>query len=141
LDWRYLFLSFDGRISRQPFWMAFFLAVGAEFACELLVRPLESGERLAAIVSLAFAYQQFAVCAKRGHDRNIDLRVIGAFFLFSVILDFLTVVGLSGTQEQPSTLLLTLGLPYSLFGVVLLIELGFRRGTHGENRFGADPLA
>jgi len=140
VNWSYLFLSFDGRISRQPFWIAFLIATGAELSCHLLVLPLESGERLSAIISLAFAYPEFAVFAKRGHDRNIPPTVIGAFFLLSVFMDFLMVVGLGGTRGEPSAILLTLGLPWAIFSVVLFIELGLRRGTRGPNRFGPDPL-
>ncbi len=141
MDWSYLFFSFDGRLTRQPFWIAFLIVFGLELTSHLLVYPLESGDRLSAIVSLAYTYPEFAVFAKRGHDRNIPPRVIGAFFLLSAFMDFLVVLGLGGTREEPSALLLTLGLPWSLFAVVLLIELGLRRGTKGPNRFGPDPLA
>ena len=141
MNWSYLFFSFDGRISRQPFWIAFIAIAGLELACEFSVYQLESGERLSAIVSLAFAYPQFAVCAKRGHDRNISPRVIGAFFLLSVTMDFLVVLGFGGTREEPSALLFALGVPWVLFAGALLIELGTRRGTPGPNPYGPDPLA
>lgn len=101
---------------------------------------MENSARLSAIASLAFTYPEFAVCVKRGHDRNISWLVIGAFFLTSVFLDFLTVLGLVGTTDEPGAVLLTLGLPWLLLGVVLLVELGFRPGTRGPNRFGPDPL-
>ena len=141
MDWTYLFFSFDGRIGRQPFWLAFLVVFGLELACYSLVFQMESGDRLGAILSLAFTYPEFAVWAKRGQDRNISPQVIGAFFLFSVLIDFLFVLGLAGTREAPSALLIVLNLPVMLFGVVLLIELGFRPGTRGPNRFGRDPLA
>jgi uncharacterized membrane protein YhaH (DUF805 family) len=32
-------------------------------------------------------------------------------------------------------------LPFALLAVVLIVELGFRRGTIGPNQFGPDPLA
>ena len=31
-------------------------------------------------------------------------------------------------------------LPVSLFGVALLADFGFRKGTRGPNRYGPDPL-
>jgi uncharacterized membrane protein YhaH (DUF805 family) len=31
--------------------------------------------------------------------------------------------------------------PFAFLGVVLIVELGFRRGTNGPNRFGPDPLS
>lgn len=140
VNWSYLYLSFDGRISRQPFWAAFLVIAGIELACHLLVSPLENGPRLSSIVSLAFVYPEFALFTKRGHDRNISPRVIAAFFALSVLIDFVTVLGMGGKPDQPSALMLVLGVPWSLFFLVLLVELGLRRGTPGPNRYGADPL-
>ena len=57
------------------------------------------GDRLSAIVDLAFTYPEFAVAVKRGHDRNMPLWLIGAFFAAGVLLDLLTVVGLAGTDD------------------------------------------
>ena len=141
MNWSYLFLSFDGRISRQPFWLAFLAVAGLELACHLFVYSFESGDRLSAIISLAFAYPEFAVFAKRGHDRNISLRAIGAFFLLSVTMDFIVVLGLGGTRDSLSALLFTFSVLWVLFAVALLIELGIRRGTPGPNQYGPDPLA
>lgn len=141
MNWSYLYFSFDGRITRQPFWIAFLIVTGLELSCHFLVYRLESGERLSAIISLAYAYPEFAVCAKRGHDRNISPRVVGAFFLLSVFMDFMVVLGLGGTRDEPSALLLTLGIPWALFAIVLLVELGIRGGTPGPNRYGPDPLS
>ena len=31
--------------------------------------------------------------------------------------------------------------PFGVFGIALLVELGFRRGTVGPNQYGPDPLA
>lgn len=141
LDWRYLLLSFDGRIGRRAFWAAFLAVAAFELACHLVVYRFEDGERMSAIVSLAFAYPEFAVFAKRGHDRNISPYVIGAFFLLSVAMDFLVVTGLGGSMRDPSPVLTLLSLPWIGFALALLIELGLRRGTVGPNRYGPDPLA
>jgi uncharacterized membrane protein YhaH (DUF805 family) len=112
-----------------------------ELTCDLAAFQFAEPERLSAIVSLAFAYPDFAVFAKRGHDRNIPPQVIGAFFLLSVTMDFLVVIGLGGASDQPSSLLVVLGVPWMLFAAALLIELGMRPGTIGPNRYGSDPLA
>lgn len=141
MNWSYLFFSFDGRISRQPFWIAFIAVIGLELAGHFAISAFESSERLSAIVSLAFTYPAFAVCAKRGHDRNISPRVIGAFFLLSVLMDFISVLGFGSARNELSVVMLVLVLPWALFAVALLIELGSRRGTSGPNAYGADPLA
>ena len=48
---------------------------------------------------------------------------------------------LAGSDEAPSMLSLAIAVPFTVFGLALLIELGFRRGTIGPNPNGPDPLA
>ena len=140
MDWAYLFNSFDGRISRQTFWTAMVVLLIAEILAHIVAEAIQ-GDRLSAIVDLAFTYPEFAIAAKRGQDRNLPLAVVGTFFGAGVVLDLITVLGLSGTNEQPSTLSLAIALPFTVFGLALLVELGFRKGTTGPNRYGPDPLA
>lgn len=141
MNWSQLFFGFDGRIARQTFWVAFVAVAGLEAVCHLVVYQYPDGERLSSIVSLAFAYPEFAVFAKRGYDRNIHPYVIGAFFLLSTLMDFVVIIGLGSTLHEPTPLMSVLALPWMAFAVVLLFELGLRRGTVGPNRYGPDPLA
>jgi uncharacterized membrane protein YhaH (DUF805 family) len=53
----------------------------------------------------------------------------------------LTVLEMTGTEDQPSMLSLAIAVPFTVLGVALLVELGFRRGTIGPNQYGPDPLA
>ena len=140
MDWSYLYSSFDGRISRQPFWIGFAVLLGAEIAAYMIALRI-GGERVGAIAELAFAYPEFALLAKRGHDRDLPTALIGAYIALSVFVNFLVVVGLGGSMDAPSTLLLVITVPWTVFALALLIELGFRRGTRGPNRYGPDPLA
>jgi uncharacterized membrane protein YhaH (DUF805 family) len=139
MDWAYLLNSFDGRIGRQTFWIAFGVVMVAEIFGHFIAEQIQ-GDRLSAIVDLAFTYPEFAVAAKRGQDRNMPLWLIGAFFAAGVLLDLLTVVGLAGTDDEPSLISLVIAVPFTLFGLALLVELGFRKGTTGPNRYGPDPL-
>lgn len=139
MDWRYLLNSFDGRIGRQPFWFAFGALLAAELAAHAAAYRIE-GDRLGAIVDLLFTYPEFAVTAKRGHDRDMPTWVVGLFFALSAVLDLITILGWSGTLDERSPLFYLIALPVAAFALVLLIDLGFRRGTHGPNRFGPDPL-
>ena len=141
IDWSHLFLSFDGRIGRKLFWTGFVIVAGADIACRVLVYQFEDGARISPIVSLAFLYPEFALFAKRGQDRDISLYVPGAFFLLSTVMDFLVMLGLGGSLRAPSAVLLMLGLPWMIFALVLLFELGLRPGTAGANRYGPDPSA
>jgi uncharacterized membrane protein YhaH (DUF805 family) len=140
MDWPYLFTSFDGRLPRRPFWIAFAVLFGVEIIAHSIAVQMQ-GERLSAIVDLAFTYPEFALFAKRGQDRNLSPLLIGVFFAISVFIDFLIIIGLGGDSNQPSTLLLVVMVPWTIFALALLVELGFRRGTPGANRYGPDPLA
>jgi uncharacterized membrane protein YhaH (DUF805 family) len=140
MDWRYLYTSFDGRIPRQPFWIALAVLIGVELLAHSVAVRIQ-GERLSAIVDLAFVYPEFALFTKRGQDRNMSLSLIGAFFVASVLIDFLIIIGLGGDANQPSLLILLIMVPWMVFALALLVELGFRAGTTGPNRYGPDPLA
>jgi uncharacterized membrane protein YhaH (DUF805 family) len=139
MDWNYLLTGFDGRIGRKPFWIALLIVVAAEIVAHIVAYRIE-GERLSAIVDLAFAYPEFAILAKRAHDRDIPTWVPGLFFAVSVFLDFLTILGFGGTAEAPSMISLIIGVPWMALGLALLIDLGFRQGVVGPNRYGPDPL-
>ena len=138
MDWVHLFTSFDGRISRQPFWIAWAVLLVGEIVSELTG---ENGQ-WSAVLDLLLIYPEFAVCTKRGHDRNTPTWVIGLFFGVSAVFDILLLGGwiTSAILKNPPTLLIALLAPYGIFALALLIDLGFRRGTVGPNRYGPDPL-
>ncbi|WP_436642307.1 DUF805 domain-containing protein [Microbaculum sp. FT89] len=114
MDWNYLFTSFEGRISRQPFWIGAVLLWVINWVAAAILYGL-FGEGFAnilfTIVSLVLLYPSLAVGAKRWHDRDKS-----AWWLLIVLIP---VVG----------------------ALWYLIECGFLRGTEGENRYGPDPLA
>jgi uncharacterized membrane protein YhaH (DUF805 family) len=140
MDWVYLFNEFHGRIGRRTFWIAMAVLAAAEIVCHLIAGAF-AGDRLGAIIDLAFTYPEFAVTTKRTHDRDLPVWLLGIFFGASVLLDLLTVLDLAGTDEAPSMLSLAIAVPFGVLGVALLVELGFRRGTVGPNQYGPDPLA
>ena len=140
MDWVYLLSSFEGRISRKTFWIAIAVLIVAELAGYLIAQALQ-GDRLSAIVDLAFLYPEFAIAAKRAHDRDLPIWILIVFFGGGAVLDFLTVLELSGAKDQPSLVSLMIAVPFTVLLVALLIELGFRRGTVGPNQYGPDPVA
>jgi len=140
MDWVYLLNSFDGRIGRRTFWIGMLVLAVAETAAHLVAQTLQ-GDRLGAIVDLAFTYPEFAVAAKRGHDRNLPVWLLAIFFAAGALLDLLTVLGWAGTDELPSVAAVAIAVPFTILGLALLVELGFRRGTVGPNQYGPDPLA
>ena len=140
MDWAFLFNSFHGRIGRQSFWIAMVVLTVAELFCHALAETIQ-GDRLSAIVDLAFTYPEFAIAAKRAHDRDLPIWILIVFFGGGAMLDLLTVLQLTGSDDQPSALSLVIAVPFTVLLVALLIELGFRRGTIGPNQYGPDPVA
>jgi len=140
MDWAYLLNGFHGRIGRQTFWIAMGVVAAAEIVGHLIANQIE-GDRLGAIVDLAFTYPEFAIAVKRGHDRNLPVWLLGVFFGAGALLDLLTVLGWAGTDDEPSMVSLAIAVPFTVVGLALLVELGFRRGTVGPNPYGPDPLA
>jgi uncharacterized membrane protein YhaH (DUF805 family) len=142
MDWIYLFTSFEGRISRQPFWIAVAALVVVEVVVGLLTEQIDN-DRLSAVLDLVVAYPEFAVAAKRGHDRAISTWVIGLFFGVVIVFDLLLLGGWLRTEDLDDTskVVYLLLIPVGVFALILLADLGLRRGTAGPNRYGPDPLA
>jgi uncharacterized membrane protein YhaH (DUF805 family) len=133
MDWKYLFTSFEGRISRQPFWLSLLALVIVQWILMLILGvalgtsmmggmdPNMAPEQAAAmatkamapviIVSLLFLYPALAVYAKRWHDRGKS----GWWTLIILV----PIIG----------------------GLWFLVECGFLRGTEGANQYGNDPFA
>jgi uncharacterized membrane protein YhaH (DUF805 family) len=115
MDWQYLLLSFEGRITRKQFWLTIlvFIVIGvvAGLIDAVLHTPaVGSSGIVGLLVSLAMIYPALALYAKRWHDRGKS----GWWTLIGLI----PIVG----------------------AIWLLIELGFLRGTPGANKYGPDPL-
>jgi uncharacterized membrane protein YhaH (DUF805 family) len=119
---KFLF-SFDGRVSRAPYWLALLavlfidlVAFGIVGGFELLDGDMMVPERKgpsplwALLVVVPSLWVGLVLSVKRWHDRNKSGRW--------VLLNLVPVVGWLWT----------------------LIECGFLRGTTGPNRFGQDPL-
>ena len=140
MDWVYLLTSFEGRIGRKTFWIAIVVLVAAEILAHFIAETLQ-GDRLSAIIDLAFTYPEFAIAAKRANDRDLPIWILIVFFGGGAVLDLLTVLGLAGSNEQPSMVSLFIAIPFTVMLVALMIELGLRRGTIGPNRYGPDPVS
>jgi uncharacterized membrane protein YhaH (DUF805 family) len=133
MNWVHLFTSFEGRITRQPFWIAWAVFVAIEIAISF-----SGGDdaRWGSALDLMLVYPQLAVCAKRGHDRNSPIWVVGLFFAVGAILDVFLLGGwiTNADVANATPLMLAFLVPYAVFGLALIIDLGFRRGTVGPNR-------
>jgi uncharacterized membrane protein YhaH (DUF805 family) len=150
-NWRFLFFELQGRISRKGFWtgtlilIAIYLAIfvtllvfwSDDFLAEpsaLWIRQLQLG------VDALLAWPSFAVTAKRQHDRG--QRPWLAWTGLAATIGY-SVLDLAGHTETAAGLT-TLGIVglclLVIFVVLVVIELGIRKGTAGPNTYGPDPL-
>jgi uncharacterized membrane protein YhaH (DUF805 family) len=136
MDWKNLYLSFEGRTSRQPFWLGLlaltiviwvveFVLFAAFGGSMMTVDPNAAPGAAAAaaqnamgamwlpltILFLLVLWPSLAIYTKRWHDRDKS----GWWSLIILV----PIIG----------------------SVWFLVECGFLRGTEGSNRFGPDPLA
>ena len=112
MDLRYILISFDGRINRQPFWL-FFIGIGVIESVLTLIFGVDNalGQLVLGLFSIVVIWPSLAVLIKRWHDRDKSG--------WWVLINLIPIIGVIWTW----------------------IECGFVRGTEGPNRFGTDPLA
>lgn len=74
VDFKYLFLSYEGRIGRKPFWIAVAIMFAMSIAVSIIASILASISaplvNIITLASLAAIYPACAVYAKRWHDRG-----------------------------------------------------------------------
>lgn len=113
MDWQRLLLTYEGRISRQPYWIAFLVLVGVVFVVQFVGTAVLGdtvGGILGGIANLAIIYPAICVGIKRWHDRDKSG--------WWVLIGLIPIVGAIWT----------------------LVECGCLRGTEGANQYGPDPL-
>lgn len=156
MKWIRFFGNFEGRIPRKTFWLANIVV----FVFEVIVAAIAAasvegfagetaGDMTMHIVTFAFLYPQFVIALKRAHDLEMSSQVIYAWYIvlavYSVLVRFAGWLWINLTQNIYSLVVLAFVFVFifvvGIVSLALLIELGFRRGTRGSNRFGPDPLA
>jgi len=117
MDFKEIYISLDGRFNRAKYWLAYLplilISLLATYA-DFSTGSLDAQTGIgpiSAIASIILIWPSISLGVKRCHDRDRS----GWFLLIGII---------------------------PLLGALwILVELGFMRGTVGDNRFGADPLA
>ncbi len=145
-DVNHLYLTTEGRIGRQTFWIGAIALAIVSIVIGLIVGSLFGWLSLATrlinfLVQLALAYPGYALLAKRFQDRakpgtTYAAAVIGINILYSL----LALTGLIGVQGASNILGMLFGLVMLAVGIWVLVELGILRGTVGDNAYGPDPL-
>jgi len=154
-----LYFQPSGRIGRSKFWLGWIGLVLIEGVFNYwLVTGLfgrdpfdpvtkelsKPAYQLLLLCNIIFMFPLFVVLAKRFHDRNKGalwtLPYLAVFAAMIVVLMTGNIQPDVRPDAVPSSLA---GLAAAYLAVLVwtIVELGFLRGTSGDNRYGRDPLA
>ena len=144
-DINHLYLTTEGRIGRQSFWIGFIGLVVVSLVINVIVGALfgwtSFGTRLIQfIVQLALAYPAYCLMAKRFQDRAKPATFAAAIVGINILYSVLALIGLIGMPGVPNAFGIVFGLVMLAIGIWILVELGILRGTVGDNAYGPDPL-
>ncbi len=139
MDWKFIFLSFQGRLNRKPYWLGTIallsLVVIGVFGVMFLAGG-GGGIATIGVIYLLLLWPTLAIGVKRLHDRNKSAWWLVVFYVAPTLLN---VLGEGGEAEGVGAMIF--GLASLAISIWALVELGFLRGTVGANRYGPDPLA
>jgi uncharacterized membrane protein YhaH (DUF805 family) len=163
VTWKQILFSFSGRLNRKSYWIAIISLILGFAAAVVIV--LSFGENTAQLFNendndyapqgwelagalflivalLVLTYCNFAIAAKRLHDRDKSAWWLLFIVVGGSLFEFATLAGVTavGTEAEPSTLGNVLIVIGGLISLWFFVELGFFKGSQGPNRFGPDPL-
>lgn len=148
-DWKHLLFSFEGRTRRSHFWIGWLVCLGLGVVFGWI--PV-----LGFLLSIALIWPNLAITVKRLHDMGHTgwlaaipyvVGIVGSIVAFMMIgaTAFMNASALE--NEDPAAIFALIAPAMGLFGVMLLIGLGFllwiglTDGQRGDNRYGPDPKA
>lgn len=137
MDWKFVLLSFQGRLNRKPYWIGALALMGVSILTVvglLLLTGGGAGFAVIGIVYLLMLWPALAIGVKRLHDRDKSAWWLLVFYALPVVLN-ITVGDGEGMGAA------VFGLASLGISIWALVEMGFLRGTAGANRYGPDPLA
>ena len=147
IDWRSLFISFDGRIRRTHFGIGWLIL----FAVGILTGWLPL---IGSLISLVLIWPNTAITVKHLHDMGHTgwlavipwVATLGGFIIGGSLVGFSVLFNLQGLEdEDPAAILAVIGPMFGIIALVGLVCLGFflwlllTPGRPGSNRFGPNP--
>ncbi|NQE64549.1 DUF805 domain-containing protein [Caulobacter sp. RHG1] len=147
MDWKTLFLSPEGRIGRQAFWIGWLVLLGVNVVAGWL--PL-----IGWAISLATIYASVCIHSKRLHDMGqtgwwqVLPWVLGPILVFGAVASVgLSALGAAFNGGEPSMAMLASigGLLMSMFiafavWLAFTLWVGCSTGLPGDNKYGAAPI-
>ena len=147
MDWKTLFLSPEGRIGRQAFWIGWLVLLGVNVVAGWL--PL-----IGWAISLATIYASVCIHTKRLHDMGqtgwwqVLPWVLGPILVFGAVASIgLSALGSAFNGGEPSMAMLASlgGLLMSMFiafavWLAFTLWVGCSTGQPGDNKYGAAPI-
>jgi uncharacterized membrane protein YhaH (DUF805 family) len=146
-DWQTLLFRFEGRTRRSQFWIGWLILLGVGVVAGWI--PF-----IGWLISLALIWPNTAIAVKRLHDMGHTgwlvlipwvvsiVGTIGAMMMMGAAA-FMNMAALE--NEDPAAILALVGPALGLFGLLLLVNLGFllwigvTDSQPGDNRFGPNP--
>ena len=142
MDWAHLFFTFNGRINRSKYWLAWSVCAVIYLIFYIAAYLTENMalEALSGMITIVICVSLLAVGVKRLHDRNKSGWYLVLFYIVPCML--LTAGMVIGTIMEDSIVIASvLGLLAFAIGVWAFVEMGCLRGTVGANPYGPDPIA
>jgi uncharacterized membrane protein YhaH (DUF805 family) len=146
-DWQKLLFSFEGRTRRSHFWIGWLICLGVSVVAGWI--PV-----IGFFISIALIWPNLAISVKRLHDMGKSGWLIAIPWVASIVGIFVAVgmIGVSALtntaaleREDPAAIVALVGPAIGLFGLLLLVNLGFllwiglSDGQSGDNRYGPNP--
>lgn len=152
MDLQALYLNGDGRISRKTWWIGTVILIVATlviyFVLGLVGLGLGSGWG-PIIAYLIVIYPTLNLGIKRRHDRDNDGNdyriLIGIYAVLTLLQAFgigytATDLGNGMVAMVPDMWMIIITFVVGLYGLYMLVQLGFLKGTAAANTYGPDPL-
>lgn len=166
MTWTNYLFSFRGRINRAKLWLFILILFGVEivlitvfagvFGISAATVAAAQGNASSVLFGGGVAIVSFLACmaivvvlfiagialtVKRLHDRNKSAAWLLVFWLGPLLLEIIAIGTTRGEPGQSNPIAAALILAAFGISVWAFVELYCLRGTVGDNRFGADPLA
>src|SRR6516162_7471309 len=146
-DVRRLFLNPEGRIGRAAFWLGWLSLLCVEaalrFALGVPFTPTPedpfSVRLLSFLIDAGLLYPEIVIMVKRLHDRNRSGDLVGWLIVPYSVLMITNLLGMSGDPDHMGAVESVLVIGTFAITLAFMVDLGFRRGSAGDNPYGPDP--